>query len=171
MPHQLDAWMYKGGRPNRVAMLLNGLWGRMAASGWAPKQLHSLEVRGRRSGRSIAFPVVVADYEGERYLVAMLGEGANWVANVRAAGGRRHGWHEAVCLEEVEPKIRGPIIKRYLQLAPELAPTSRWIAQLRQRSTSGSPPSTRSSSSDRIRLAQSSSAFHPEQVPAAHARS
>jgi hypothetical protein len=24
------------------------------------------------------FPVVVADYEGERYLVAMLGEGVNW---------------------------------------------------------------------------------------------
>jgi hypothetical protein len=41
---------------------------------------------GRRSGRVISFPVVIADYEGERYLVAMLGENANWVRNVRAAG-------------------------------------------------------------------------------------
>ena len=30
-----------------------------------------LEVRGRRSGRVISFPVVIADYGGERDLVAM----------------------------------------------------------------------------------------------------
>ena len=121
MPHRLDRWMYRGGRPNRVARLLNGLWGRLAAGGRAPKQLYSLEVRGRRSGRPVTFPVVVADHEGERYLVAMLGEGVNWVANVRAAGGRavlRHGRREEVRLEELDPKARAPIIRRYLQLAP-----------------------------------------------------
>ncbi|MGE5720855.1 MAG: nitroreductase/quinone reductase family protein [Sphingomonadales bacterium] len=83
--------------------------------------MQTLEVRGRRSGRVRSFPVVVADYEGERYLVAMLGEGANWVANVRAAGGHavlRHGRREAVRLEEVDPRIRAPILRRYLQLAP-----------------------------------------------------
>jgi hypothetical protein len=93
----------------------------MAASGRAPKQLHSLEVRGRRSGRLISFPVVVADYQGERYLVSMLGEAVNWVANVRAAGGRaelRRGRREVVRLEEVDPEMRGPILRRYLQLAP-----------------------------------------------------
>jgi F420H(2)-dependent quinone reductase len=93
----------------------------MAASGRAPERLHTLEVRGRRSGRSISFPLVVADYEGERYLVAMLGERVNWVANVRAAGGRallRHGRREAVRLEDVDPESRGPILRRYLQLAP-----------------------------------------------------
>jgi hypothetical protein len=92
----------------------------MAASGRAPQQLHSLEVRGRRGGRLISLPVVVADYEGERYLVAMLGEDVNWVANVRAAGGHavlRHGRREEVRLEEVDPKLRGPILRRYLQLA------------------------------------------------------
>jgi hypothetical protein len=113
--------MYRGGRPNSVARLLNGLWRRLAASGRAPRQLYSLEVRGRRSGRGISFPVVVADHEGERYLVAMLGEDANWVANVRAAGGHavlRHGTSEPIQLEEVDPKIRAPILKRYLHLAP-----------------------------------------------------
>ncbi|MFA9271321.1 MAG: nitroreductase/quinone reductase family protein [Baekduiaceae bacterium] len=125
MPHQLDAWLYKGGRPNRVARLLNGLWSRLAAAGRSPEQLYSLEVRGRRSGRRLAFPVVVADHEGERYLVAMLGRRANWVANVRAAGGRavlRHGGREDVLLEEVDPAARGPILRRYLQLAPGARP-------------------------------------------------
>jgi deazaflavin-dependent oxidoreductase (nitroreductase family) len=121
VPHQLDRWMYRDGRPNRVAKLLNRVWGGLAASGRAPGQLYRLEVRGRRSGRRITFPVVVADYEGERYLVAMLGENANWVANVRAAGGHavlRHGAAEPVRLSEVEPDSRAPILKRYLQLAP-----------------------------------------------------
>lgn len=93
----------------------------MAVWGKAPKHLHSLEVRGRRSGRLTSFPVVVADHEDGRYLVAMLGKGVNWVANVRAAGGHavlRHGGREQVRLEEVDPKIRGPILRRYLELAP-----------------------------------------------------
>jgi hypothetical protein len=93
----------------------------MAASGRAPQRLHSLEVRGRRRGRLVSLPVVVADYEGQRYIVAMLGEHVNWVANVRAAGGHavlRHGRREEVRLEEVDPKLRGPILRRYLQLAP-----------------------------------------------------
>jgi hypothetical protein len=121
VPHRLDTWMYRGGRPNRLARVLNRLWNRMAASGRTPRQLYSLEVRGRRRGRLISLPVVVADYEGERYLVAMLGENVNWVANVRAAGGHavlRRGRPEEVRLEEVDPKLRGPILRRYLQLAP-----------------------------------------------------
>ncbi len=121
MPHQLDVWLYKGGRPNHLSRILNALLSRLAASGRAPEQLHSLEVRGRSSGRSTSVPVVVADHEGERYLVAMLGEATNWVANVRAAGGRatlRHGSRDEVRLEEVDAADRGPILRRYLQLAP-----------------------------------------------------
>lgn len=125
MPHQLDTWMYRGGRPNRVARFLNGVWRRAAGAGLAPHRLSALEVRGRRGGRLISFPVVVADLEGERYLVAMLGERANWVANVRAAGGSavlRHGRREAVRLEEVDAAGRAPILRRYLELAPGARP-------------------------------------------------
>lgn len=121
MPHQLDRWMYRGGRPNRVASVLNRLWRRAASAGLAPRRLSTLEVRGRRTGRVSSFPVVVADYEDERYLVAMLGDGVNWVANVRAAGGEAvlcHGRREAVHLEEVDAGARAPILQRYLQLAP-----------------------------------------------------
>jgi hypothetical protein len=34
-------------------------------------------VRGRDTGRVLSLPVVVADYQGDRYLVAMLGRDAN----------------------------------------------------------------------------------------------
>lgn len=121
MPHQFDRWMYRGGRPHRLAAFLNGIWKRVAATGLPVGGLNTLEVRGRRSGRTISFPVVVAEYEGDRYLVAMLGEGVNWVANVRAADGQavlRHGHREAVRLAEVGPDARAPILKRYLRVAP-----------------------------------------------------
>jgi deazaflavin-dependent oxidoreductase (nitroreductase family) len=113
--------MYKSGRPNRWAALLNRGWAIVGKAGLWPNRLVTLEVRGRRSGRLISFPLMVADYEGERYLVAMLGNEANWVRNIRAADGRavlRHGRREHVRLEEVDPSARAPILKRYLQVAP-----------------------------------------------------
>src|SRR5690606_31205593 len=96
--------------------------GGVNAAGLWPRRLATLEVRGRRSGRTISFPVVIADHEGQRYLVAMLGEGTAWVRNVRHAGGRavlRHGRTEVVRLEEVDdPGTRAPILRRYLAVAP-----------------------------------------------------
>jgi hypothetical protein len=72
--HRFDRWMYRGGRPNRVARLLNRISAIQFATGvLAPSNWVTLEVPGRRSGRTISFPLVVADYEGDRYLVAMLG--------------------------------------------------------------------------------------------------
>ena len=113
--------MYRGGHPNRLARFLNGVWRRVAIAGLPPHRQNTLEVRGRKTGKVRSFPVVVADYAGGRYLVAMLGEGVNWVANVRAADGQavlRHGRREAVRLEEVDAEARAPILRRYLQLAP-----------------------------------------------------
>ncbi|HXZ77351.1 MAG TPA: hypothetical protein VEH31_41660, partial [Streptosporangiaceae bacterium] len=57
------------------------------------------EPTGRRSGKTISFPAVIADYDNGRYLVSMLGEDTNWVRNVRASGGHavlRHGDREPV---------------------------------------------------------------------------
>lgn len=113
--------MYRGGRPNPVAGILGRATATLASAGLSPKRLVTLEVRGRRSGRLISFPVVVADHQGERYLVAMLGRSANWVRNVEAAGGAavlKHGGREAVTLEPVRPEERAPILRRYLELAP-----------------------------------------------------
>jgi hypothetical protein len=114
-------WLYRGGRPHGAASLLNRVQTAMASAGLPPARVKALEIRGRRTGRRISFPVVVADYQGERYLVSMLGTDANWVANVRADQGRadlRHGRRESIRLEEVAPSGRAPILKRYLELAP-----------------------------------------------------
>ena len=123
--HRLDRWLYRGGRPNRLARLLNGVSARLGAAGIGPERLAMLQVTGRRTGRLVSFPVVVADYHGERYLVSMLGENTNWVRNVRAADGRavlRRRHREAVQLEEVPPAARAGILRRYLQCAPGARP-------------------------------------------------
>ena len=117
----LRRWFYAGGRPNRVARLLDRGTAALSARGAGPEYLVALEVPGRRSGRVVSLPLVVADVDGQRYLVSMLGEGANWVRNVRAAGGEvtlRHGRREEVRLEEVvAPDLRAPVLKAYLRRA------------------------------------------------------
>jgi hypothetical protein len=93
--------------------------------GLGPRRAAALEVRGRSTGHVISMPVVITDWNGERYLVAMLGERANWVRNVRTAGGRavlRRGKREAVLLEDVRVEDRPPILRRYLALAPGARP-------------------------------------------------
>jgi hypothetical protein len=116
-----ERWLYPGGRPNGLARLLNRGWAIVHATGLLPQRFVTLQVPGRRTGRMLSFPLVMADYQGEWYLVAMLGERSPWLRNVRAAGGRavlRHGRRETVCLEEVDPDARAPIVRRYLSLAP-----------------------------------------------------
>ena len=118
---QLRKWLYRGGRPNRVARLADRFTAALSARGVGPDYLVTLEVPGRRSGRTVSLPIVVADVRGERYLVSMLGEGVNWVRNVRAAGGDatlRHGRREEVRLEEVAPERRAPVLQAYLRRAP-----------------------------------------------------
>jgi deazaflavin-dependent oxidoreductase (nitroreductase family) len=117
----LKRWFYRDGHPNRVARTLDRGTAALYALGVAPDYLVTLEVRGRRSGRTIALPLVMVVVGGERYLVSMLGQDANWVRNVRAAGGNvvlRHGRHEGVRLEEVVVDRRAPVLKTYLKRAP-----------------------------------------------------
>lgn len=119
-------WLYRGGRPNRFARLQNRASAIAFAAGIWPKRLATLEVPGRRTGRLISFPLLIADCDGERYLVAMLGENANWLRNVRAAGGPaelRRGRREAVRLDEVAAAARPAILRRYLALAPGARPS------------------------------------------------
>jgi hypothetical protein len=118
-------WLYRGGRPNWFARFQNRATALAFAAGIVPRRGAALQVRGRRTGRVITFPVAIADFEGERYLVSMLGEDVNWVRNLRAAGGHavlKHGRREAVRLEEVDVGDRGPILRRYLQVAPGARP-------------------------------------------------
>jgi len=124
-PSDVKRWMYRGQRPNWIARILNRASAAVASSGIASNYLVTLEVTGRKSGRTISLPVVVAIVDGQRYLVSMLGDDAQWVQNVRAAGGRallRSGGREEVLLEEVPAGQRAPILKAYLKRAPGARP-------------------------------------------------
>jgi F420H(2)-dependent quinone reductase len=117
---RLHKWFYRGGRPNRVARILNRIEAAVHTLGVAPDYLVTLEVPGRRSGRMVSFPLAMVVVGGKRYLVSMLGEEVNWVRNVKAAGGNvtlRHGRREEVRLEEVVPERRAPVLKAYLKRA------------------------------------------------------
>lgn len=117
----LRRWFYRGGRPNRVARVLDRATASIYARGVAPDYLVNLEVPGRRSGKTVTLPLVMTVVGDERYLVSMLGDKANWVRNVRAAGGEvtiRHGRREEVRLEEVAPRDRAVVLKAYLTRAP-----------------------------------------------------
>jgi hypothetical protein len=118
-------WQYRGGHPHALARCENRLGALAFGAGIGPRCAATLEVVGRSSGGRLFCPVVIADWEGDRYLVSMLGERANWVRNVRAAGGRaviRHRTRECVLLEEVTAERRPPILRRYLALAPGARP-------------------------------------------------
>jgi hypothetical protein len=122
---RLKRWLYKGGRPGPLARLLNRGFATLHASGLGPDHWVTLEVVGRRSGRTISFPLVMAALDGERYLVSMLGADAAWVRNVRAAAGQavlRHGRTEQVRLEELAIEKRAPVLKAYLRRAPGARP-------------------------------------------------
>lgn len=124
--YALKRWMYPANRPNAVARAFNRLSAVQYSAGFlAPAHWVTLEVPGRRSGRLIACPLAVAELDGDRYLVGMLGKDTNWVRNVRAAGGRatlRHGERENVLLVDVAPELRAPILRRYLKIAPGARP-------------------------------------------------
>ena len=118
---RFERWLYRGGRPNALARVVNRATAAVHAWGVAPNYLVTLEVVGRRSGRPVSFPLVMVVVGGQRYLVSMLGAEVAWVRNLRAANGRallRHGRTERVRLEEIPVAERGPVLKAYVEQAP-----------------------------------------------------
>ncbi len=123
--HTLDRWLYRDGRPHAFARFLNHATAALSNSAMGRSRDVTLEVKGRRSGRTVSLPVVVADLGRDRSLVSMVGHDANWVKNVRANGEHavlRHGRREPVQLVEVSTHDGPPIIRRYLQCAPGARP-------------------------------------------------
>jgi deazaflavin-dependent oxidoreductase (nitroreductase family) len=79
-----------------------------------------LTVPGRKSGRPRSTPVTPMNVEGRRYVIATF-PGADWVANVRAAGsvtltdGRRS---EDVRMVELEPEQAAPVLRFFGEQVP-----------------------------------------------------
>lgn len=112
--------MYPGGRGTATARRYARFWNAAFRLGLLPRRWVTLEVRGRRSGRTTRFPLGMADVDGRWYLVSMLGE-CHWVRNVRAAGGAAHirrRRSRPVLLVEVPTDERAPILKRYVEKVP-----------------------------------------------------
>jgi hypothetical protein len=92
----------------------------VAGLGLTTPILPTLQVNDRSTGRLHDITLVVARYQGQRYLVSMLGNGSEWVRNVRAAGEKavikRLGSHP-VQRTEIPAQERAPILKAWCQVA------------------------------------------------------
>jgi hypothetical protein len=104
---------------------LNRASAAVASSGVTSNYLVTLEVTGRKSGRTTLLPMVMTVVDGQRYLVSMLEDNVPWVRHIPAAGGRavlRSGSRDEIQLEEVPAGQRAPILRAYLQRAPGARP-------------------------------------------------
>ncbi len=111
---------YRDWHPTRLGKFVNRAFAWMSGKGLTPPILLTLQVRGRHSGRLHDTVLVVTEHEGKRYLVSMLGDGSDWVRNIRAAGGKafvKRGRSLPVQLTEVPGGERAPILKAYCQVA------------------------------------------------------
>ncbi len=103
-------------RPMKATQVMNRFVSWLASLGLMPSKTVTLEVRGRRSGQVRSSAINWVGHGGQRYFVSPRGE-AEWVRNVRAAGGeaviRRRG-QQSVRLEEVPAEQRAPVLKAYL---------------------------------------------------------
>ena len=141
-------WLYRDGRPRRLARWMNTVASWQYAHGIVTfgGRGVTMEVPGRVSGRTVTFPLVLVRHEGERYVVSMLGERAQWVRNVRAQDGLAvlHSPHrEEVRLVEVPVEQRPDLLRRYLQLAPGARPhipVDRWAPLARFHEIAGAYP-------------------------------
>ncbi len=113
-------YFYRNWRPTALGRLWSRGYAWLVGLGVLPPMLAALHVRDRHTGAVGGVVLVAAEYEGQTYLVSMLGEGSEWVQNVRAAGGKAHlkrrGWREVI-LREVPTEERAPILKAWCQIA------------------------------------------------------
>ena len=100
--------------------VLERLFGRALAVlvrlGLIRSHFYVLEVRGRKSGRTISLPVDLLELDGRRYVVCPRGN-SNWVVNARAAGEvvlARAMRCRRYVVRELPPDLRPPVLKAYL---------------------------------------------------------
>ena len=120
---EFQRWQFRNGRPNWSARVLSGLLG-IAFAAIGSNRAATIEVRGRKTGRKISFPIVIVAYEGDRYLVAMMGDKTNWVRNLRADNHAvlLQGKRQNVSLVEDFSDNRAAILRRYLEVGAGARP-------------------------------------------------
>jgi deazaflavin-dependent oxidoreductase (nitroreductase family) len=101
----------------------NTIMSALTRAGLVPRS-YLLTTRGRTTGRPRTNPVVPVEHGGRRWLVAPYGP-VSWVRNARVAGRvsltrRRHT--RDYTIREASPGEAGPVLKRYVRLAPSARP-------------------------------------------------
>jgi len=113
-------FFYRNWRPTRVAKIWNRAFAWVSGLDLTPQMLITLQVKDRRRDRLYSTILVVAAHLGQRYLVSMLGDGSEWVKDVRAAGGEafiKRGQSRPIKLTEIPPEQRAPILKAWCEIA------------------------------------------------------
>lgn len=103
-------------RPGAVERIFGRILVFLIRIGLVRGHFYVLEVRGRKSGRTISLPVDPIDLDGRCYLVCARGN-ANWVRNARAAGEVtlvRAMRRRRYAVRELPPGMRPPALKAYL---------------------------------------------------------
>jgi hypothetical protein len=83
--------------------------------------LLTLQTKDRNSGRVFSTVLAPVVHEGERYVISMLGDGSQWVQNVRAAKGEayiKRGSRRRVMLTELAPFECAAVLKAWCRVAP-----------------------------------------------------
>ena len=110
-------------RPSRSRHVENTIMSALVRVGLVPRSC-LLTTRGGKTGRPRTNPVVPVELGGRCWLVAPYGP-VSWVHNARAAGRvsltRRRDTRDYV-IREVPPDEAGPVLKRYVRLAPSTRP-------------------------------------------------
>jgi len=104
---------YRGWRPTLLGRMWTRVYAWLAGLGLFSDVLVSLRTKDRQSGRLHAHVLVPVMYERHRYLVSMLGEGSNWVQDIRASQGSaslKRGRTHPVVLTEIPQDKRAPIL-------------------------------------------------------------
>jgi hypothetical protein len=113
-------FFYRNWRPTRLGRIWSRTFAWRSGVGMTRQLLVTLQVKSQRSHRIYSTVLVAADYQGQRYLVSMLGNGSNWVQDVRAAQGKaftKRGRTHPVILTEIAPQERAPILKAWCEVA------------------------------------------------------
>lgn len=103
-------------KPTRMERMFNSVVGALVRLGLGPGHMRLLEVRGRKTGRTITLPVDLLPVEGKLFLVAPRGR-TQWVRNAEAQGGvvlRRGSRSQRYGLRALPGSEKPPILKDYL---------------------------------------------------------
>lgn len=109
------------GAPEWIKGMNEGLLAQQEA-GELEFELPVLTVPGRRSGTPRRTPLTVGERDGQRFVVGGF-PAADWIRNVRAAGGRAvlrtGGVDEPVRLVELDAEAAAPLLREWPSVTPQ----------------------------------------------------